>query len=344
MKKILTWGGTALAFAVVLVGVANIATSAQESEGGFALQVSPSPLVTTIKPGETKTLELRIRNEGNKAEELQIQPREFDVDKNTGEIKLKDTKPAEISDWITFGNQTFIIQPDKWSTQKITIALPEQTGFSYSLALVVSRANGEQGVESGAALSGSVAVFTLIKVDRPGATRKFEVTDLKATTGLYEYLPAEFDVTFFNSGNTIVQPTGNVFIQRGSNDGNPISVLPVNSARGYLLPNAPRTIRATWDAGFPAYKTTTDADGQQKRELIWDWTKITDFRIGQYTAKVVAVYNDGQRDVPIQKEITFWVFPWRAALFLIAVIAFVVLIGHKLIQRKVRKAVARSKK
>lgn len=272
-----------------------------------------------------------------------IQPRDFDVDKRTGNITLLDTPPPIIKDWITFGNQTFTVRPGEVYTQKVKISLPKESGFSYSLTLVITRAGQDAKIESGAVYRGSVATFTLINVDRPGATRKFDVTNFKTTQGIYEYLPAEFDIDFRNTGNTIIQPVGNVFIHKGNGGGDPISVIPLNPARGYLLPDRPRTLDTTWTEGFPVYKTSRGADGQEKQDLVWDWSKISDFRIGQYTAKLVAVYNDGKRDIPIEKTVTFWVIPWRIILGSILVL-IVFGVGAYVILRKSGKLISRKKR
>ena len=334
------WGALLAVFACILSLTA--AVYAADPPSDFSLQVTPSPLVTTIKPGTRTTLELKIRNAGTGTEELRIDPRAFNVDKQTGEVTLDDTKPSEITQWVSFGAQKFTIKPGEWYTQKVHISLPKSTGFSYSLALVINRTNNPTAIESGRLLKGSVAVFTLVNVDRPGAIRKLDVSDFNVSQAIYEYLPAKFTVLFKNTGNSIVQPYGNIFVQRGANDKTPIATLPVNDKGGYLLPDTPRTMEATWSQGFPVFQSSKDASGAEKSDLVWDWSKLTDFRIGQYTAKLVAIYNDGQRDVPIERVVTFWVIPWRSILILLLVIGIVGYVRHKQIQRKTRKAVEKA--
>ena len=316
--------------------------SAQNPPSDFSLQVSPSPLVADVKPGQVTNLELKVRNAGTGTESLKIEPRKFTVNKNDGSIKFDDTALPEIAPWVSFGSPNFTIKPGEWFTQKIRIALPKETGFSYSFALVISRTNNQKTVESGRLINGSVATFTLVNVNRPGAVRKLEVADFKTTQGIYEFLPAQFDISFRNSGNTIVQPYGNVFVQRSAGDATPIATLPVNDKGGYLLPDTPRDLSVSWNTGFPLLETTKKSDGSENQELKWDWSKLSDFRIGPYTAKLVAIYNDGQRDVPIEREITFWVVPWRSILILAAIIAVLAYLRHKQIERKTNKAVRRA--
>lgn len=341
-KKTSVFGGLILAVIAVLISATHATAQVKPGED-FGLLVYPSPLVETIKPGESKTIELKVKNTGTGTERLRIQPREFDVDKKTGSVKMMDSEPPLIKEWITFGSPVFTIGPGKTFTQKITVNLPKDTGFSYSFSLAINRVNMNDEVETGANFKGTVAVFALINVDRPGATRKIEINDLKTKQAVYEYLPTEFDVTFRNTGNTIVQPAGSIFIQRGSNDKVPISEIPLNAGRGYLLPDRPRTLTAKWEDGFPAYKTTKGVDGKESQELVWDWSKIMDFRIGLYTAKVVGVYNDGQRDVPIEREVTFWVIPWRIILGALLVLT-IFGVGVYVILRKSGKLIRRKKK
>jgi len=332
--------------AIFVVGILLSATLLPATQAAaandFSLQVTPSPLVATVRPGQPTQLELKIRNAGTATEELKIEPRSFTIESGNEKVKLSDTTPPDIAQWISFSSPTFTVQPGQWFTQKVHVALPKDAGFSYSFALLISRKNNPAPTNGGRLIKGSVAVFTLVNVDRPGATRKLEATGFKTSRGVYEYLPTSLSVRFKNTGNTIVQPYGNIFIQRGSNDKNPISTLPVNETRGYILPGSVRTLETSWDKGFPLYKTSASTDGTQRRSSVWDWSKISDFRIGRYTAKLVAVYNDGVRDVPIQSEVIFWVFPWKILLGLLVVL-LLVLFGLWSLVRKIIRLFQRPK-
>jgi hypothetical protein len=316
-------------------------TAAAEPAGGLAVQVTPSPLVATVKPGETNSLEIKVRNTSPSPEKLTIEPRSFTVDSATGDIKINDATLPEIAEWISFSEPTFDIKAGEWKTIKVNIAVPKEAGFSYYFTLNIRRATDPK-ISSGRQLKGSVAIFTLINIDRPGATRKVELIDVSADQSVYEYLPATIKLRFKNTGNTILQPYGNLFLQRISTDKTPISTLPVNDQRGYLLPGTERLLTATWTDGFPVYETSTTNDGKTVKNLKWNIDKISHFRIGKYTAKVVAVYNDGTRDVPIEKVVTFWVIPWRAIGGLIIAIAALLLVGRFFIKRKTERAVRKA--
>ncbi len=305
------------------------------NNGEFSLQVTPSPLVTTVKPGQTSELELHIRNASTTTEELKIEPRAFRFNDTTGQVTLQDTIPPDIAAWVSLSTPAFTVQPGAWFTEKVRVSLPKDSGFSYSFALVISRTKTPAKVD-GRIIKGSLAVFTLINVDRPGATSKLEVESFTASKKIYEYLPAEFSVRLKNTGNIIVQPYGNIFVGRG---GEPISTLKVNENKGYILPNTSRTLTTQWAEGFPVRETTTRNDETTTR-TVWDWANAADFRLGRYTAKLIAVYSDGKHDVPIEGEVSFWVIPWKILVGMFTV-ALLLLVGIGSLVRKFIRFVKR---
>ncbi|MBI2439455.1 MAG: hypothetical protein HYV45_02555, partial [Candidatus Moranbacteria bacterium] len=52
--------------------------------------------------------------------------------------------------------------------------------------------------------------------------------------------------------------------------------------------------------------------------LKWDWNDASKLRFGKYQAKLLLIYDDGTRDIPIEGMVSFWVVPWR----IIAIIIF----------------------
>lgn len=298
---------------------------AAAADGEFYLQVSPSPLVVTIKPGQTMSYDLKVRNAGSAPEKLKIVPRAFTIDNNSGQVSFDDTKkPTEIGDWTSFSAPNFTVQPGEWFTEKVTLAIPKEAGFSYSFALVINRQDDPTPKGAERELKGSVAIFALVNIDKPGATRTLELGNITTDRSMYEYLPATINVQLKNTGNSIVRPAGNVFIQRGSNDANPISTLPVNKNEGYILPGSVRTLAIDWTDGYPGVKSSTD-DAGTHTESDWGTGDLSKFRIGYYTAKLVAIYNDGQRDIPITGEVGFWVIPWKILLVALVIVALIVL-------------------
>jgi hypothetical protein len=319
-------------------------TVTPEAPHDFNLQVTPSPVVTTVQPGVKSTLQLRIQNNSTQAENLKIEPRTFKLSNDSSKVDLSDTEAPDIASWISFSQPKFSARPGEWVTEQITLNVPKSAGFSYAFALVITRQNPPKATGNSRQITGSLAVFTLVNVDRPGATSSLEVSDFSIGRHMYEYLPAKFSITFNNNGNTITQPTGNLFVQRSSNSQPPLATLPVNETKGYILPGTKRTLTTSWSDGFPYYKTTPTANGGSSQKLIWNWGDLSKLRIGRYTAHLVAVYNQAGHDVPIEGTVTFWVIPWKILLALLVIILLllfsmfmIVRAIVKFVRRKVKK-------
>lgn len=292
---------------LLLTGLAMpLTVRAQEKQ--FSLQVSPSPIVLTAVPGQTKSQELKIRNTGAQTELLKIGLREFTVSNDTGQVDLKDSEPADVKSWVKFSDPQFSVSAGATFTQQITMTVPQEASFTYSFALYISRATPSVGAPGKAAIEGSVAVFTLLSVDKPGAKAALSIAEFSSRRKVYTYLPSTFTLKLKNEGNTFLHPTGNVFIQRSEKSDVPLAALPVNDSGGHILPGSTRLVSSTWKDGFPVYSKSDQNNNWSN--LQWNFGKIQNFRFGRYTAKAVVIYNDGVRDVPAQATVEFWVIPW----------------------------------
>jgi hypothetical protein len=305
-----------LAIILAFASVTLIASGTHAAEGEFYLQVSPSPLVATLKPGQKSTLSVKIRNAGTQSEKLKIEPRSFKVT-NDGNVELNDTQTPEIARWLHFSSPEFSIEPGQTYEQKVDVDVPKDAGFSYSFALMITRQQTASPMfDKGQELKGKVAIFALLTIDKPGATRELKLETITSDAKVYEYLPATITIRLKNTGNTITQPSGNLFIQRKSADKEPLDTLNINDSGGYILPDTTRDLTIKWANGFPAVKQ----NNEQKDYLDWNWENLANFRIGYYTAKAVVVYNDGHHDVPIVADVGFWVIPWKILLGLLLVL------------------------
>jgi hypothetical protein len=307
--------GTATALAATPVVVPDV---------GLSLQVSPSPLVITVKPGEKKTVEVKIYNGGLSLEKLKIGLQAFSIDHSNSKVTLQPTSPVEVASWVSFADPNFLVKPGERFTEKILINTPATAGFNYNFALIVSRQAPLKAPIGQSAVQGSIAIFALLDINRPGAARKLSIASLHSDRHVYEYLPAKISIRLRNDGNTLLLPDGNAYIQRQTSSTKPISVLGINPGSLYLLPGVSREYNVSWTDGLPAYVTTQDAaNSPSQQHLTWNW-RNSHFRIGRYIAHVVVIYDDGHRNVPVEAEISFWVIPWK--LLLAATIIVIMLI------------------
>ncbi|MDL2341801.1 MAG: hypothetical protein QFB87_01845 [Patescibacteria group bacterium] len=315
IKKVGVWSSLGvLIISLLLPAVTSAASTTSLPDAGLSLEVSPSPIVLTIKPGESKSVDVKIFNAGSAAENLKIGLQNFSINKSNSTVTLQKGVPPEVSDWVKFSLANFSIKSGERITETVTIKVPASAGFSYNFAMVISRQTPPKAVAGQSAVVGSVAIFTLLNIDRPDAVRKLVVDSLTTDKHYYEYLPATLKLKLRNDGNSLLLPGGNAYIQRKGTSATPISVLAVNPGNLYLLPGITREYQFTWKDGLPAYVTSQTAiNVAPERHLEWNW-RNSHFRIGKYVAKVVIVYDNGRRDVPVETEVSFWVLPWKLLL------------------------------
>ena len=298
-------------------------------QAGLRLITSPLPISLSGEPGSTVSTDLKIKNGGTGTEKLQVSIMKFKAYEDSGKPKLMEREDGDdFFNWVHFSEDTFTLAPNEWRTITATLTIPQEASFGYYYAFVFSRAQetGEQ-IQKETAVLGGTAVLVLLEVRVPDAVRQVEVAEFSLDHKFYEFLPATFTVKLKNTGNVHIAPRGNIFIDRGSTKD--LAILEINSEKGNILPQSNRDFTAVWSDGFPVYtdrieegKTVFDEAGKKVQTLKWDWNDASKLRFGKYTAKMLLIYDDGERDIPIEGEVSFWVVPWRLSLGILALLLF----------------------
>lgn len=322
MKKLLT---CFIILTFIALGWPPLA-KAQE-DGSLRLSTSPMPVNLSTVPNSTVTTELRVRNSGSKTETLQVGLLKFTANEQTGQAELSSRQAGDdYFDWVSFSPSRLTLAPNEWGTTKMTIQVPASAAFGYYYAVTFSRAAADTPKPGTASLVGAAATLVLLEVKVPGAKREIQLESFDTTQSWYEFLPVTFLVKLRNTGNVHAAPFGNIFIEQR---GKQIDSIAVNESRGNILPQSPRTYTVDWSNGFPVYEDKTQDDsvvlsnnGQAKTSLHWDFSKVNSFRFGKYTAHLVLAYDNGSRDVSIERSVDFWVIPWRLMLISLAIGVF----------------------
>lgn len=287
-------------------------------DGSLRLVTSPLPISLVAEPGTTVTTNLKVKNGGTEEETLKIDIMKFNAYEESGKPALMELEPKDtFDDWVSFSEPTFAIAPEEWKTITVTFTVPTDAAFGYYYAFVFSRAEAAAELAPRqTAVVGGTATLVLLEARVPHAKREVTVTEFSTDKTIYEFLPTTFTVSLKNSGNVHVAPRGNIFLSRGKEKD--IALLEVNEHRGNILPNSTRLFESEWQDGFPVYQpvikdgaVVLNENGETTFDLVWDWKESAKLRFGKYTAKLLLVYDDGTRDVPIEGIVTFWVVPWR---------------------------------
>jgi len=319
-----------------------LAAAAQNTGAGINLTTSPLPVNLSANPGSAVSTNLRIQNSDIKTQKIKVSLMKFSAYGETGKPALQDRQPGDdYFDWVTLTPGVFQAPPKQWVTVKMTISIPKTAAFGYYYAVVFSPAD-QKPAGKGNTVLGSTAILVLLDVKSPNAKRSAKIVDFKVDKKVYEFLPAAFSVRIHNDGNVHLLPAGTIYIKRGSKQ---VAAIPFNSQRGNILPNSFRIYTASWDDGFPVYtdkvqngRVVMDNKGNPVKELNWNANKISHLKFGHYTANLLAVYDDGQRDVPMEATVSFWVIPWRLLLLVILVPLVPSLIVYFIMKRRLRSA------
>jgi hypothetical protein len=277
---------------------------------GLNATVSPTVIEVSDAPGDTITGKFRLRN--NQADPLSLT---IHVD------KLNPTEDGRVSpatprsedtyiSWLEFNKNTFTAPAREWTDISYTLKIPNEAAFGYYYAIRITQ-NAKTQTSTNTTVLGEIVIPLLLEVKKDGAKREVKLIDFKADQSINEYLPVSFTTTVENTGNIHSKPRGNIFIR--SSSGHDISLLEVNEGLGSVLPASKRSFTSLWADGF----LVKGEDG-----LKINWNKLTDFRIGKYTANLLLVYDSGQRDIALEKSTSFWVIPYTA----LAVIAITLVI------------------
>lgn len=92
--------------------------------------VSPSHINFNLKPGESKTFEVKVTNETQLKRSFGIVLNDYDVDQ-AGKTAFMETGKSKygISQWLTIAPTFFEVQPGGFQKVKVTLTIPD-TGFS----------------------------------------------------------------------------------------------------------------------------------------------------------------------------------------------------------------------
>lgn len=331
---ILRWGSILLFAGLAALSVfaltSHTVAAAEQPVSELRLSNSGLPVSLVANPGTTVTADIRIRNEGAQAETLRTGLMKFGARGEEGRPELMDREAGDTYfDWVTVTPSEFAIQPGEFKTVRVSIDVPAEAAFGYYYAVTFSRTSDEKPAE-GQAVKGSIATLILLEANVPGAKRELQVVEFKSEKKLYEFLPAKLSVKIRNTGNVHAVPHGDVSINQGDKE---LGRLQLNPSGGYILPQSNRIFTLEWNDGFPRYvakeengKALLDDKGNVKTQLETDWSKAAKFRIGEYTANLLLVFDDGQRDVPIEAATKFHVIPWKI-LTVVALIAILIIVG-----------------
>ena len=317
---------------------------------GSYLTTSPISVDLTIKPGQSQSTTLAVQNDSSVPETITVKLDKFAANGNFGMASISNpTKTDPSVSWVHFSQTSFVAQPGVWNNITMSVSVPNYASLGYYYAVLFIPKSSQTSPTVNNQIKGANAIFVLLDTNSTNEAKQLSLTSFSSVSGLYQFLPATFNILAKNIGNIHLVPQGDVYISRTLN-GKVIDTLDINSGLGNILPFSSRQFSVSWTDGLPSFEVKkiagqalTKKNGQTVQQLRWNFSEpLSKIRFGKYYAHLVLVYNNGNHDVPINAYLTFWVIPWKLILIVLAAIAAVI-VFWKSIKSVIRQLISKNK-
>ena len=308
---------------------------------GLSLTISPVFLNLTAYTGKTVRSTIKLTNNNTFAERYKLSVMKFKPDeKGESIIPVEDMSGDESLSWIRILQPEIIVQGKSSETVQFEVKVPDYAFLGYYFGISVQRAKEQFARTDTTKVVGQAIMPIMLDVVRAGDKgqlfvdgdaniyKRAELVSFTTSSWWYEYLPAEFEVKFKNTGKVHLVPFGNILIQQGDVD---LGSLKFNETGGNTLPGVTRTYKSSWTDGFivrePVKKNgdfVVDKNGNKTYHTVIKWDSVTKMRIGKYTARAIVVFNNGRNDVPLEALVSFWVIPWKIILAIALILALLI--------------------
>lgn len=300
--------------AAIIVGLASLVFGvfpAQAQSSGQALEIAPPVINLKADPGQTITTKINLRSVSNDPTIVTGEVNDFVAAGEDGTPKLlldgeEDATTAySLKDWIAPLSQ-LRLEPREIKDMAVTINVPANAapGGYYGVIRFTGTAPELEG--QGVALSASLGSLVFVRVSGE-AKESLEVEEFAAANNgnsstLFQAAPIQFIERLKNTGNTHLQPAGQITIK--DMFGQKVATVNINLPPRNVLPDSIRKFEQSLDSS-----------------VIGDRVLF-----GYYTADLSVKYGDSQQT--ITASTSFWVIPYT-----LIGIGIAVLIGGFLLLR-----------
>ncbi|MBI2476289.1 MAG: hypothetical protein HYV67_03535 [Candidatus Taylorbacteria bacterium] len=280
---------------------------ASVANAGIGLSVQPVKVLHTIKPGETVSGAISLRNESD--EDVNVEVTVEDFIPAAGSINLQFIGRTEgvttVRDWITIGGKgSFVFKKGESRAIPYSIKAPSKAEPGAHFGVVFFKATR---LEEAGQLKIGTRVGVLIFVTVPGnSLQKGKILDFSGPS-FVTGSPVGFTIKFENTGTVHFEPKGALTI--ANMFGKKVGEVPISGQ--VVLPTGVRDLIAQWD--------------------------VSGFLLGRYTAALAIV--DGEGNELTTKTVAFYAFPVWHLLGLMALI-FALFHLFKFLRRRLKISVS----
>lgn len=294
----------ALAVCAAPVQAYDIERAGEEVFNDFV--VGPAKVELDLEPGTEKTVELSITNRMGEPRSftLSVEDAQGSDDPNATVALLGDDRgPYSLRDYVSFPEQSFVLQHGERARVPVTISVPDDAsaGGHYGSVLVTTTASDDAEGGNGAVIVSRIGAlfFVTVEGDVEKSGELTEFSTIPAGKFVFGAEPIDFQLLFANTGSVHATPFGTVRITNvfGAEVGT-VEVEP-----WYALPNSVRRREVSFDAPY---------------------------LFGYYTAE--ASIDRGWNDIVDRKQVSFLVLPWKLVAMSIVILIVLALAARFLVR------------
>jgi hypothetical protein len=324
MRKWFVSGILCAGYVAILPWSAAFADSAKAPAStntpGQGLEISPPVMQLNADPGQTVTIQVRLRDvtQGELIAKGEVD--DFGAGKDedgTPKLLLDETTSTRYSlkQWVG-AVPNLVLAPQQLATNTITIHVPKnaEPGGHYGVIRFTGVPPNLAG--TGVALSASVGSLILLRVNGAVSDKlslvEFSTRQNALKKTFFEAGPVNFVVRLKNAGTVHEKPQGTISVYNML--GKKVGAVAVNGNGGNVLPDSIRKFSSTLGS-----------------------TKL----FGRYTAKLNLTFAGSKK---LEGQLAFWVVPWKLILLVMLVLAVLVYIGRIALRKYNERIIARARR
>ncbi len=295
------------------------------AQGKMAITITPPLIKNNVNPGQIWKSYIKVVN--NNAETINVYAEliNFEAGNEAGTVELtplsQETIEAGeylINNWINIEEGPIEIPAYKSKDIPFIIDVPEKVdpGDHHLAILIGTEPSGDNEGGSSIKISSKIGSLLLLnvggEVEESGIVREFSTDKASYSDG-----EISFALRFQNTGNTILQPRGEIRIYDWQ-----------EKDRGGIEIN---------------HKTNTgNVFPEDTRLWEYNWTVPTGiFDMGRYRADMIMIYGTKNAET-IERSVYFWVIQWKPILITATVVMFFIFLIVIIVRRSIKKAVIRT--
>ncbi len=268
-----------------------------------ALTFTPDRLETEVYPGVPVTQELTLLNEIGSTLSVSLRPVQLDASggESGSATFLLNTAGSDSLSWVSVSPSNLVLKTGEQQAVRVTVTAPDASSGSL-IAGIAAQFRPVRSDETGSIALNAVTgpyLFARVLSDNSKAEGHLLKFEAAGASSLFSSLPIPLEVTFANSGNVHLAPTGEIKVVDVF--GREVARAEVNAERRIVLPGITRILPVWW--------------GSEREATSSSW--LREFRkptVGPF--KITAEMTDGISSAVQTSSLTIWVLPWRSATLL----------------------------